>query len=201
MVDRFGNLIRHHTASASQNDREIYHDGPTGLRPGWTVDGVEYLETQSNGTWSRSNDIVTRAHGYVPYQSILERDGRHAYNPDARQYPRNRWSEIGSRRIAETPADRHNAWVRSRPSHLPPGATTPWHVYGIANSDGGTGRLQYPPMTGGLDQPVRMQGLGPPDPRVYAAQPSPWDAYGNAGGGMQEAGGGYGGFGGGYGTR
>lgn len=84
---------------------------------------------------------------------------------------------------------------------MPPGATTPWHVHGVANSNGGPGRLQYPSMTGGLNHPVRMESLGPPDPRVYAAQPSSWNAYGNAGAGMQGPGGGYGGFGGGYGTR
>lgn len=133
----------------------------------------------------------------IPYQSIFEPDGRHAYNPAERQYPQSGWADRQNWRRAESLADRANAWAQVRPSQLthPLGVSMSMHVYGVANADSDPTRLLYPVVAEGNNIPVRMTSSRPPDPRFYPAQPSPWDAYRGASEEMQGPEGGYGGFG------
>lgn len=63
--------------------RGMYLPGPDimGHRGEWYGSGADgrYGADQSR--------MKTRPDGYFPFQSILEPDGRHAYNPRAPQYP------------------------------------------------------------------------------------------------------------------
>lgn len=178
-IDRYGNVVRHHAANVIQNGLERNHDAQA-LRSGWRVDGTNYWDSGTRA--ARSNNVVTRAQGYIPYQSIYEPDGRHAYNPAARQYPQVNYDERQAGLIAETPTDRANWYNQMRPGNLPLGAQLPFYVDGVGHAIGDPTMLHYPSWYGReLNQPVRMIDMNQQ--------------------GMQGPGGGYGGFGGGYGNR
>lgn len=49
----------------------------------------EWYGPRGNGTYGRVDPrtVLTRPADYVPFQSMPQPDGRHAYNPWGRQYP------------------------------------------------------------------------------------------------------------------
>jgi hypothetical protein len=121
MGDRYWNPYkpakRYHT-----NEEEIREDVPREDLPGWNLPTPSGQYLERNGRASR---VVTRPSDYVPYQSLAEPDGRHAYNPAGRQYPRSFREEQRSGRVAHRAADRQNLWdqIRPDPIYHPPGAT------------------------------------------------------------------------------
>lgn len=103
------------------HEEEIEEDVPKDDLPGWRLPTPSaYLDRDG-----RSSRIVTRPSDYVPYQSIVQPDGRHAYDPAARQYPQPFREERRSGRVAHRAADRQNLWnsIRPNPMYHPPGAT------------------------------------------------------------------------------
>lgn len=103
------------------HEEEIEEDVPRSDLPGWRLPTPSaYLDHDG-----RSSRIVTRPSDYVPYQSIAQPDGRHAYDPAARQYPQPFREERRSGRVAHRAADRQNLWdqIRPNPMYHPPGAT------------------------------------------------------------------------------
>lgn len=64
------------------------------------------------------DDVVTRPAGYVPYQSVVQPDGRYAYNP-AQDYPRTVDEEMALGRRAQTTAERRQEFMRHRSDLYP----------------------------------------------------------------------------------
>lgn len=79
---------------------------------GWTIDG-----------FYASSGAVTRPADYVPFQSIFEPDGRHAYDPSQLSYPRT----IRTERTLGLPVNNRRArreqWESIRPGGLHQDAT------------------------------------------------------------------------------
>jgi hypothetical protein len=117
MIDQYGNVVRSDgTQPWVEANGERNVDAPISLTPGWAVNGNEYTEMVHPTVANPTNDVVTRAANYAPYQSMLPVD-RYGYDPTNRQYPQMRDDELASGRRAETPADRVNAWDQLRPPH------------------------------------------------------------------------------------
>ena len=94
------------------------YDIPTNMPAGWRSNGSYYTP---EGLWnhrSRQGDyIVTRPEGYVPYQSVVQPDGRHAYDPNEaswERYPRTRAEELESGRTALLPQARQFEFMLNR---------------------------------------------------------------------------------------
>lgn len=120
MNSRNGNADRP-ARSYLTHEEEIEEDVPRDDLPGWRLPTPSaYLDRDG-----RSTRLVTRPSDYVPYQSIAQPDGRHAYDPAARQYPQAFREERRSGRVAHRAADRQNLWnqIRPNPIYHPPGAT------------------------------------------------------------------------------
>lgn len=83
---------------------------------GWRIDGWYYPPKVVSLNGQTDDGIVTRPYGYVPYQSMFDPDGRHAYDRSATQYPRMRRDEQAMGRVAETPDERALAYNVLRPS-------------------------------------------------------------------------------------
>jgi hypothetical protein len=194
---------------------ERREDGGEGeeMLAGWTIAGVEYQEIQPTGSRfapARANEVVTRPSGYVPYQSMFEPDGRHAYDPAGRRYPQLRSAETGSGRRAETPLDRYTAFEALRPDRRwAPPTDVPYElqVYGFENVAHPPPPWRPAPRTPpwhAQDQRTyrniqpRPEAQGQPGYGYGGAQPGPWDGYASARNNGQGSGGGYGSGGGGY---
>jgi hypothetical protein len=105
MLDRYGNVIRTDgDQDQQQADWERAADmpqkGKNYMKPGWTVNDVEYPEYPTSrghryeaGGPSPANDVVTRDAGYTPYQSLFPHEPT-GYDPTGRQYPQSRQDEL-----------------------------------------------------------------------------------------------------------
>jgi hypothetical protein len=164
------------------------YDVRTNIRNGWRVDpgNIYYSSDGMARHRYRENDyIVTRPEGYVPYQSVVQPDGRYAYNPDQHQYPYTRDQELDAGGIALLPQARQFEFMLNRNNHYPhrPGEAV---EMGIDYSQMRTAATQ-PPQQATLDQygrpvllpgPAATQGsMGPP--------PNPAGGYGGDYGGQR----------------
>ena len=76
---------------------------------------VTQVRRTSTAIWDQTGDyVVTRPEGYVPYQSVVQPDGRYAYNPNQDQYPRRRDEERASGRMALLPQARQFEFTTNR---------------------------------------------------------------------------------------
>jgi len=190
---------------------DIDDDVPTNMFSGWRLGGRSYFDANGIGHNQRTQDwVVTRPEGYVPYQSIVQPDGRHAYDPNAfsrDQYPRTRHQELG--RTALLPAARQYEFMLNRSDHYPhqPGEavemglnynqmrTQPWPANPIAPSGSGYIGAQQPMldqygrsmllqgsavMQAPLQGPMQGPMMGPPPDPRY-----PPGGYGGNGGGRR----------------
>lgn len=82
---------------------------------GWRINDWHYPPGGKSLNGQLASSVVPRAWGYVPYQSMFDPDGRHAYDPSAVQYPRMRRNERAEGRVAETPDQRALAYQELRP--------------------------------------------------------------------------------------
>lgn len=173
MNDRNGNTNRP-ARRYRTHEEEIEEDVPTDNLPGWRFGGYSYLNHTRN-----SNSVVTRPSTYVPYQSFTEPDGRHAYNPAGRQYPRAIRDEQRVDRHAHTAADRRYFWgrIRPNPAYHPPGATIdltyrgdprnmpPPPASSVGGRDPAAGFMQHSPY------PTQRPGVGGAGPATRQAGP------------------------------
>lgn len=90
---------------------------PEDERAGWTIDG-----------FYASGGAVTRPADYVPFQSIFEPDGRHAYDPSQLPYPRTIRTERTLGLPANIRRDRRDQWDSIRPGGLHHEATIEFGV-------------------------------------------------------------------------
>lgn len=95
------------------------YDIPDDIYSGWRIGSRNYSRN-GHGLRGRDDYVVTRPEGYVPYQSVIQRDGRHAYNPNLdrrEQYPRTRDEEQNSGRMALLPQARQYEFALNRSDH------------------------------------------------------------------------------------
>jgi len=91
------------------------YDIPTSMAEGWKFDRSYYGSDGMQRGQHRDGDyVVTRPHGYVPYQSVVQPYGRYAYNPNQDQYPRRRDEERASGRTALLPQVRQFEFTMNR---------------------------------------------------------------------------------------
>jgi hypothetical protein len=97
------------------------YDVPTDIPAGWRHgnEGRNYYAPDGMASYeSRTGQhLVTRPEGYVPYQSVVQPDGRFAYNPNQDQYPRSRAQELRSGRRALLPQARQYEFMLNRSDH------------------------------------------------------------------------------------
>lgn len=94
------------------------YDVPDKIRDGWRMPSA-YYSAEGMSRTHPGDYIVTRPEGYVPYQSVVQPDGRYAYNPDHRQYPRKQGQELRPGRNALHPASRQIEFIVNRGNHYP----------------------------------------------------------------------------------
>jgi hypothetical protein len=126
MLDRYGNVIR---ADGDQDQQQadweraadMPQKGKNYMKPGWTVNDVEYPEYPTSrghryeaGGPSPANDVVTRDAGYTPYQSLFPHEPT-SYDPIGRQYPQSRQDELA---LALVPRQAPNTLVTVTSRHL-----------------------------------------------------------------------------------
>ena len=120
--------------------RPSYADDPYNVHSEWVSDGrdgltslADWQETRYSGyntdfgpfagwyapgtrhVWNSGREGMTRDPAYVPFQSLIERDGRHAYHPGPQAYPR--FNVSGAR------ARSYDDWRIARPVYTPRNAT------------------------------------------------------------------------------
>lgn len=89
-------------------------------REGWFVNGGQRLRSAQEPC-----AVVSRPNDYVPFQSIFDHSGRHAYDPRAQRYPRTA-SEMRDSGVHPLSYDeRQRRYAETRPSleNYPPGHT------------------------------------------------------------------------------
>jgi hypothetical protein len=97
------------------------YDIPESIAAGWRKgnEGRSYFGPDGMSRYqNRGREyIVTRPEGYVPYQSVVQPNGRYAYNPNQHQYPRTRSEELGSGGMALLPQARQYEFMVNRSDH------------------------------------------------------------------------------------
>jgi hypothetical protein len=199
MIDRYGNLIRTpEYGNWREHLRELQDafppDDDTPLIPAWKVNGRRYRESQRHTFHqAEANNIVPRPTGYVPFQSMYEPDGRHAYDPRGRQYPQTVTAETNWGLRTETPLERSQAYELVRPDSgwVVPNVPFELHVEGIHNAPGYLSDRQLMPPPPRPDQSIYRSmtgqyGTGPggyqgqPQQGGMGAQPDPWAEFRSA---------------------
>jgi hypothetical protein len=66
---------------------EEYDDPAVDMVEGWRLGGKYYRSDGTRRVRGSGDFVVTRPRGYVPYQSVVQPDGRYAYDPNQDQYP------------------------------------------------------------------------------------------------------------------
>jgi hypothetical protein len=160
-------------------DRLPNYDIPGEIDAGWRCGYQGNNHYDSNGLSNYQNrtrdHVVTRPEGYVPYQSVVQPDGRYAYNPHRTQYPRTRNEEYDAGRTALLPAARQYEFMLNRSDnyvHRPGEVVT----MGIDYDQMRTAPIRQPqqPMMDQYGRPV-VQGpihgsMGPPPlPHMYGS--------------------------------
>ena len=157
---------------------------------GWRLGNRSYSQ-QGSGVMPRggvADYVVTRPEGYVPYQSVVQPDGRYAYNANQDRYPQTQNFEQRAGRQALSPTARQtefllNRWdnyvhwpdeavemginysqMRTQP--MPDAAFPPPNVDGPRVGLDQRGRLIYSPMQGPLRD---SRDVMAPPPLPYAS--------------------------------
>lgn len=117
-------------------------EGSVSDNEGWTINDWHYPPGGKSLNGQLTSSIVPRAAGYVPYQSMFDPDGHHAYDRSAVQYPRMRRNERADGRVAETPYERTLAYQEMRPRGHEINEIKPLGIYsdGVVTRDQGRGR-------------------------------------------------------------
>jgi hypothetical protein len=187
-IDRYGNLIRNGENQfwgehLTERQDAFPEDDERPLGPGWRINGLDYPESEGLTRRALANEVVPRPSGYIPFQSIFEPDGRHAYNPAGRQYPQMVTAGMYSRQRAETPLDRHQAYEQVRPD---PSRFAPNVPYELQVSDAPVYRSQpqrrLSPNRQLMPPPPRPRAAETPDQPIYRSMTAP---YSTAPGGYQ----------------
>lgn len=88
--------VEYHAWRATMNDGA--EDIPSRVLDGWKIGTRHYASDTTRRTkdgFPAPNDyLVTRPDGYVPYQSVVQPDGRYAYDPNRVQYAQRAVDEI-----------------------------------------------------------------------------------------------------------
>jgi hypothetical protein len=95
-------------------------NNPTNLEAGFKIDRRLYPQRNVAPGNRSANDVFTRPVGYSPYQSVVQDDGRHAFNPSRDQYPQSSYE--GNVTRALDPAARRQEFNQNRSDyyvHLP----------------------------------------------------------------------------------
>lgn len=107
------------------------YEVPADERAGWYIDG-HYA--------SRGIDCaVARPANYVPFQSMFEPDGRHAYHPSDLSYPRNAMMERSLGLATPSRHDREQQWQAVRPAAFVRNGTIELGVRDIRSSGRNSG--------------------------------------------------------------
>ena len=84
--------VAYHALRARQNDGADDVPSRTRMLDGWRIGDRHYKSDGTRRTRqgfdAPADFVVTRPDGYVPYQSVVQPDGRYAYDPNQDQYPR-----------------------------------------------------------------------------------------------------------------
>jgi hypothetical protein len=113
-IDR--RTAEYHNLRALQVDTN--DDVPDRIVAGWRIGGSYYTpEGFLRGTRGSAEYIVTRPEGYTPYQSVVQPDGRYAYDPNQVQYPRRSYEEVNHDRAALHPSARQVEFIANRSDH------------------------------------------------------------------------------------
>ena len=94
------------------------YDIPSNINDGWRVGNSYYgPDGLRAGGRRQGGHVVTRPEGYVPWQSVVQPDGRHAYDPNVApydQYPRTRDQELDIGRPSLLPQARQFEFMMNR---------------------------------------------------------------------------------------
>lgn len=160
-------------AGSAPWDLDPNYDVPR-YRDGWRLpQGYFSPDGMARNPAYGSGYVVTRPAGYAPYQSVVQPDGRYAYNPSQDQYPRTVGQERLSGRTTLHPASRQVESIVNRSNHYVhrPGEVV---TMGIDYDQMRTAPIRQPqqPMMDQYGRPV-VQGpargsMGPPPlPHMY----------------------------------
>ena len=132
------------------------------------------------GGLSPDDYVVTRPGGYVPYQSVIQPDGRYAYDPNQDQYPRMTYHELMSGRTAFLPQARQFEFMMSRSDkHVHrPGEMV---EMGINYDQMRTAASPQQPMLDQYGRPVLQPGFAAPQ-GLMGPTPRPGNPAGGYGG-------------------
>jgi hypothetical protein len=166
--------VQYHALRARQNDSA--DDVPSRMLDGWRIGDRHYKSDGTrrtrHGFDAAADFVVTRPDGYVPYQSVVQPDGRYAYDPH-QEYPERSIDELREGRLASDHGIRQTEFALNRSGHY-------MHHPGEEVVMG----FDYSQMRTHPGHPVLLPGLAavqgcmgpPPDPRYPAG------GYGGYGG-------------------
>lgn len=95
-------------------------DIPSDTEEGWRINKRRHPRNNVAPGDRSADDVYTRRTGYVPYQSVVQDGGHHAYDPHGHQYPQS--SDVGYAQAALDPTARRQEFMRNRSGyyvHLP----------------------------------------------------------------------------------
>lgn len=143
-------------------------DIPSDTEEGWRINRRRYPRNNVAPGDRSADDVYTRHTGYVPYQSVVQDDGHHAYDSHGYQYPQS--SDVGYAQAALGPTARRREFMQNCSGyylHLPGGqvvmeidenrmGTQPMPAAVIPRPDGQPVQQQQQPIE---QQPIQQQPI------------------------------------------